>query len=62
MEKRGEAFPPDVIRFAEKKNQCIVTTTQLFEAFKRVKTGEMKPEAIFDKLMETDGVCELITD
>jgi len=62
LEKRGEAFPPDVIRFAEKKNQCIVTTTQLFEAFKRVKTGKMKAETIFDKLMETNGVCELITD
>jgi len=61
-EKRGEPFPPDVIRFAEKKNQCIVTTVQLFEAFKRVKAGEMKSEAIFDKLMETNGVCKLITD
>ena len=61
-EKRREPFPPDVIRFAGKRQQCIVTTVQLFEAFKRVKTGEMKPEAIFDKLMEIDGVCELITD
>jgi hypothetical protein len=61
-EERKEPFPRDVIRFAEKKNQCIVTTVQLFEAFKMVKTGEMKAEAIFDKLMETDGVCELITN
>ena len=61
-EKRGEPFPPDVIRFAIKKNQCIVTTVQLFEAFKKVKAGEMKSEAIFDKLMETNGVCKLITD
>jgi hypothetical protein len=61
-ENRKEPFPPDVIRFAEKRQQCIVTTTQLFEAFKRVKAGEMKAEAIFDKLMETDGVCELITN
>jgi len=62
LEKRGEAFPPDVIRFAEKTGQCIVTTAQLFEAFKRVKDGETKSEAIFDKLMETNGVCDLITD
>ena len=61
-EKRGEPFPPDVRGFAEKRHQCIVTTVQLFEAFKRVKAGEMKPEEIFDKLMETDGVCELISD
>jgi len=60
--KRGEPFPPDVRRFAEKREQCLVTTIQLFEAFKRVKAGKMKPEEIFDKLMETNGVCELITD
>ncbi len=47
-EERKEPFPHNVYRFAEKKNQCIVTTAQLFEAFKRVKTGEMKAEAIFD--------------
>ena len=46
----------------KKRHQCIVTTVQLFEAFKRVKAGEMKAKAIFDKLMETDGVCELISD
>jgi hypothetical protein len=61
-ENRREPFPPDVRRFAEKRHQCIVTTAQLFEAFKRVKTGKIKAEAIFDKLMETNGVCELITD
>ena len=61
-EERKEPFPPDVRRFAEKRHQCIVTTVQLFEAFKRVKAGKMKPEEIFDKLMETNGVCELITD
>jgi len=61
-EQRKEPFPPDVRGFAEKRHQCIVTAVQLFEAFKRVKAGEMKAEAIFDKLMETDGVCELIRD
>ena len=61
-EQRREPFPSDVRGFAEKRHQCIVTTVQLFEAFKRVKAGEMKAEAIFDKLMETDGVCELISD
>jgi hypothetical protein len=61
-EKRREPFPPDVSEFAEKSHQCIVTTAQLFEAFKRVKAGEMGAEAIFDKLMETNGVCKLIID
>lgn len=61
-EKRREPFPPNVRSFAKKRHQCIVTTVQLFEAFKRVKAGEMKAKAIFDKLMETDGVCELISD
>ena len=60
--KRGKPFPDDVCGFAEKRHQCLVTTIQLFEAFKRVKAGKMKPEEIFDKLMETDGVCELITN
>lgn len=60
--KRGEPFPPNVRGFAEKRHQCLVTTIQLFDAFKRVKSGEMKAEVIFDKLMETDGVCKLITD
>ena len=61
-EKRKEPFPPNVRIFAEKRQQCIVTTAQLFEAFNKVKTGKMKAEAIFDKLMETNGVCDLITD
>ncbi|NQE04527.1 hypothetical protein C5S32_01535 [ANME-1 cluster archaeon GoMg1] len=61
-EERKEPFPPDVRGFAEKRHQCIVATVQLFEAFTRVKAGKMKPEEIFDKLMETNGVCELITD
>ena len=61
-ENRKEPFPPDVREFAEKRQQCIVTTAQLFEAFKKAKAGKMKAEAIFDKLMETNGVCELITD
>ncbi|MBE9593927.1 MAG: hypothetical protein IMF19_10675, partial [Proteobacteria bacterium] len=61
-EKRGEPFPPDVRRFAEKRDQCLVTTIQLFEAFTRVKAGKMKHKEIFDELMETNGVCELITD
>ena len=61
-EKRREPFPPDVREFAEKSHQCVVTTAQFFEAFKRVKAGKMKAEVIFDKLMETNGVCELITD
>ena len=53
---------PMSVASQKKRHQCIVTTVQLFEAFKRVKAGEMKAKAIFDKLMETDGVCELISD
>jgi len=52
-------FPPNVIEEAVKRDQCLLTTQQLFEAHCAVQEGA-DGKAFLEKIMTTVGPCTLV--
>lgn len=59
LTSRRKPFPANVIKEAEKREQCLLTTRQLFEAHCAVQEGA-DGEAFLEKIMTTVGPCTLV--
>jgi len=59
LTSRGKPFPANVIKEAEKREQCLLTTQQLFEAHCTVQEGA-DGKAFLQKIMTAVGPCTLV--
>jgi len=59
LPSRRKPFPANVIKEAEKREQCLLTTQQLFEAHCTVQEGA-DGEAFLKEIMTTVGPCTLV--
>jgi len=59
LASRRRPFPANVIKEAEKREQCLLTTQQLFEAHCAVQEGA-DGKAFLEKIMTTVGPCTLV--
>jgi len=59
LTSRRKPFPANVIKEAEKREQCLLTTRQLFEAHCAVQEGA-DGNAFLEKIMTTVGPCTLV--
>lgn len=59
LTSRRKPFPANVIKEAEKREQCLLTTRQLFEAHCAVQEGA-DGKAFLEKIMTTIGPCTLV--
>lgn len=59
LTSRRKPFPANVIKEAKKREQCLLTTRQLFEAHCAVQEGT-DGKAFLEKMMKTAGPCTLV--
>jgi hypothetical protein len=52
LEERGEPFEPNIRVAGQKHGIALVTTTQLYEKIRRVKSGELNKEQVAKEIME----------
>lgn len=58
-DQRGDPFPPNCIQLAQRFDQCLLTTTQLFRALVAHQRGELDLEEFWETIFATRGVCQL---
>jgi len=54
--KRGEAFPQNVVQYAEKRSIALVTAGALFDAVCMVRRGERSPREVIAAIFDGTGV------
>lgn len=54
--KRGEAFPPNVVQYAQKRSIALVTTAALFDAVCMVRRGERSPYEVIEAIFGGEGI------
>jgi hypothetical protein len=59
LAQRENPFPPNCIQTAERFEQCLLTTTQLFRALVAHQRGELNLEEFWETIFATTGVCQL---
>lgn len=57
--ERSDVFPDNAKQAAERFQQCLFTTTQLFRALRAHQRGELALQDFWDTIFNTEGVCEL---
>ena len=55
---RDEAFPSNVKEFAEKREICLVTSYDLFKAFRQFLKDELSAGDIVRRMFDASGVCK----
>jgi hypothetical protein len=59
IDERADAFPANSVRAAERFEQCLMTTTQLFAAIRSQQQGSFDADAFWATIFATSGVCKL---
>ncbi len=58
-EQRGELFPSNCVKAAQRINMCLMTTTQLFNALCSFQRNELDITDFWNTVFNTNGVCPL---
>ena len=59
--KRSQAFPPNVIQYANRRSIALVATIDLFRAICQVRAGERKASEVIGLLFAGKGVVSLVS-
>lgn len=55
-DRKEPAFPGSMVSYSEKRNHCLLTSTQLLNLYLRVRENPDRRKAIIEKLFATNGV------